>query len=96
MYWLCCYENIQAYEFENTAFIRMCVGLYDVGIVTENRFLNFISKLQAQHYSSGLLDLCFCELSLAKWLWLVQLFYLFFLPYVSSFSVVLLDGNSYY
>jgi len=49
-------------SFENTAFIRMCVGLSDVGIVIKNRFLNFISKLQAQHYSSDLLDLCFCEL----------------------------------
>jgi len=49
-------------SFENTAFIRMCVGLSDVGIVIKKRFLNFISKLQAQHYSSDLLDLCFCEL----------------------------------
>ena len=49
-------------SFDNTAFIRMCAGLSDVGIVTKNRFLNFICKLQAQHYSSDLLDLCFCEL----------------------------------
>jgi len=32
-------------SFENTAFIRMCVGLSDVSIVIKNRFLNFISKL---------------------------------------------------
>jgi len=37
-------------SFENTSFIRMCVGLSDVGIVIKNRFLNFISKLQAQHF----------------------------------------------
>ena len=53
---------IKLTSFENSAFIRMCVGLPDVGIVVKNRFLNFISKLQAQHYSSDLLDLCFCEL----------------------------------
>jgi len=53
---------IKLTSFENSAFIRMCVGLSDVGIVIKNRFLNFISKLQAQHYSSDLLDLCFCEL----------------------------------
>jgi len=49
-------------SFENTAFIRMCVGISDVGIVIKNRFLNFIIKLQAQHYSSDLQVLCFCEL----------------------------------
>jgi len=42
----------------------MCVGcLSDVGIVIKNRFLNFISKLQTQHYSSDLLDLCYCEMA---------------------------------
>jgi len=48
--------------------------------------LSFISKLQTQHYSSDLLDLCFCELWLAKWLWLVQLFYYFFSPLRVFFS----------
>ena len=81
-------------SFENTAFIRLYVGLSDVGIVIKNRFLNFISKLQAHHYSSDLLDLCFCELWLAKWLWLVQLFY-FSLSITCLFGSFL-DGNSQY
>ena len=40
----------------------MCVGLFDVGTVIKYRFLTSCSKLQAQHSSSDLLDLCYCEL----------------------------------
>jgi len=67
-----------------------------MGIVIKNRFLNFISKLQAQHYSSDLLDLCFLWTVTGKVTvtGAVVLFY-FFLRYV-SFSAVLLDGNTYY
>jgi len=42
-------------SFHNIAFIGMFVGLSDVGIVIKNRFLNFISKLQAQH---NILPIC--------------------------------------
>jgi len=70
-----------------------CVGLSDLSIVIKNRFLNFISKLQALALFSWSAGLCFCELCLAKWLWLVQWFHFFSLYYV-SFSVVLLDGNN--
>ena len=42
-------------SFHNIAFIGMFVGLSDGGIVIKNRFLNFISKLQAQH---NILPIC--------------------------------------
>jgi len=85
-------------SFENTAFIRICVGLSDVGTVIKHRFLNFISKLQAQHYSSDLLDLCFCVYcdwqSDSDWCSYFILFIYFFLLRVFFSSS--LDGNSYY
>jgi len=74
----------------------MCVGLSDVGTVIKNRFLNFISKLQAQHYSTILMICWICAFVNCDWKSYCDWCSDFFLCYVSfSVGLVLLDGNSY-